>query len=62
MPTFVFFQNGVPTGVTVEGIKGHRSVVLTADGLVDRVRGADRVALEEIVETLAEKEKGAGRE
>jgi thioredoxin 1 len=63
MPTFVFFQNGVPKGLAVEGIKGRQSVVLTADGLVDRVRGADQVALKAIVQTLARKEKGAaGRE
>jgi len=63
MPTFMFFQNGVPNGLAVESIKGRQSVGLTADGLVDRVRGADRVALEAIVKTLASKVKdAAGRE
>ncbi|KAJ4268814.1 hypothetical protein NW762_002884 [Fusarium torreyae] len=56
MPTFVFFQGGVPKGVAVEGLKGSRSVNTTQDGLVDRVRGADRSALEAVVKALAKKE------
>ncbi|KAI1501585.1 thioredoxin-like protein [Biscogniauxia marginata] len=55
MPTFVFLKNGVPNGVAVEGIKGRQSVSFTDDGLVDRVRGADRVALEAVVQALANK-------
>ncbi|KAM5350990.1 hypothetical protein ACJ41O_003713 [Fusarium nematophilum] len=53
MPTFVFFQNGIPKGVAVEGLKGRQSVGLGGDGLVERVRGADRVALEAAVKALA---------
>lgn len=55
MPTFVFFQDGVPKGVSVEGIKGRSTVGVTDDGLVDRVRGADRAALEAVVQAFVEK-------
>lgn len=55
MPTFVFFHKGEPKGVTVEGLQGRQSVGLTADGLVDRVRGADKMALEAVVKALARK-------
>ncbi|KAI8949208.1 thioredoxin-like protein [Xylaria longipes] len=55
MPTFVFFQNGVPKGVAVEGMRARQSVSLTDDGLVDRVRGADKPALEAVVQALASK-------
>lgn len=62
MPTFVFFQNGVPKGVAVEGIKARQSVNFTGDGLVDRIRGADRAALQAVVQALASQgEGGAGR-
>ncbi|KAI0444555.1 thioredoxin-like protein [Xylaria telfairii] len=44
MPTFMFFQDGVPKGVAVEG------------RLVDRIRGADKPALEAVVQALARKE------
>jgi thioredoxin 1 len=53
MPTFMFLENGEPKGVAVEGLGPRPSVVLTADGLVDRVRGADRVALQAVVQALA---------
>ncbi|KAI1361997.1 thioredoxin-like protein [Xylaria arbuscula] len=54
MPTFVFFRDGLPSGVDVRGAVGARSsVVTTADGLVERVRGADKVALETVVKALA---------
>lgn len=53
MPTFVFFQNGAPKGVAVESVKSRPSVGLTGEGLIDRVRGADRVALEAVVQALA---------
>ncbi|KAJ8122681.1 hypothetical protein ONZ43_g1186 [Nemania bipapillata] len=55
MPTFMFFQDGVPKGVTVEGLKARQSVSLTDDGLVDRIRGADKPALEAVVRALASK-------
>lgn len=55
MPTFLFFQNGAPKGVAVEGIQKRQSVVFTDDGLVDRVRGADRAALQAVVKALASK-------
>ncbi|KAI1194171.1 thioredoxin-like protein [Nemania serpens] len=53
MPTFMFFQNGVPKGVAVEGMKSRPSVSLSDDGLVDMVRGADKAALEAVVQALA---------
>jgi thioredoxin 1 len=53
MPTFLFFRNGAPKGVAAEGIPARSSVVLTADGLVERVRGADRAALQAVVQALA---------
>ena len=53
MPTFLFFRNGAPQGVAVEGIKSRSSVSFTDDGLVDRVRGADRQALQATVQALA---------
>ncbi|KAI0873104.1 thioredoxin-like protein [Hypoxylon argillaceum] len=55
MPTFMFFQDGVPKGVAVEGLKARPSVGLTDDGLVDKVRGADKPALEAVVQALAGK-------
>ncbi|KAJ2997970.1 hypothetical protein NUW58_g469 [Xylaria curta] len=55
MPTFMFFQNGVPKGVDVEGLRSRQSVVLTDDGLVEKVRGADKPALEAVVHALARK-------
>ncbi|KAL4726369.1 hypothetical protein ACLX1H_007050 [Fusarium chlamydosporum] len=56
MPTFVFFSDGVPKGVAVEGLPSGHSVNVTKDGLVDRIRGADRRALEAVVKALASKE------
>lgn len=55
MPTFVFFEGGKPKGVAVEGLKARQSVGMTGDGTVDRVRGADKAALEAVVKALAEK-------
>ena len=55
MPTFVVFRGGVPAGVAVEAMKGRGSVGLTSEGLVERVRGADRAALEAVVKALASK-------
>jgi len=52
MPTFVFFQDGKPRGVAVDGLKARPSVVI-ADGLVERIRGADKPALESAVQALA---------
>ncbi|KAI0834638.1 thioredoxin-like protein [Hypoxylon sp. FL0890] len=57
MPTFMFFRNGVPKGVAVEGIKARQSVSFTNDGLVDKIRGADRGALQAVVQALAGVEK-----
>ncbi|KAK9416769.1 putative Thioredoxin-like protein [Seiridium unicorne] len=53
MPTFLFFQNGVPRGVAVDRIRGRQSLSITDDGLVDKVRGADPVALKAVIEALA---------
>ncbi|KAI0403973.1 thioredoxin-like protein [Xylaria palmicola] len=55
MPTFLFFERGAPRGVMVDGIRGHPSVSFGDDGLVDRIRGADKVALEKVVQALAGK-------
>ncbi|KAH8807936.1 thioredoxin-like protein [Xylogone sp. PMI_703] len=57
MPTFMFFQNGVPKGVAVDGLKSRQSVSVTSDGLVDKIRGADRAALQAAVQALATQEK-----
>jgi thioredoxin 1 len=57
MPTFLFFQNGKPQGVAVEGMKERQSVKLTDDGRVDRVLGADKAALQAVVEALANPRK-----
>ncbi|KAH7153640.1 thioredoxin-like protein [Dactylonectria macrodidyma] len=59
MPTFVVFENGQPKGIPVEGLKDRRTVNFTADGSVDRLRGADPVALKAVVAALAAKVKGA---
>jgi thioredoxin 1 len=55
MPTFVFFQNGAVQGPAVDSIKGRQSVNLGEKGVVERIRGADPVALEAAVEALSEK-------
>lgn len=52
MPTFMFFQDGQPKGVAVDGLKPRPSVVI-ADGLVERIRGADKPALQSTVQALA---------
>ncbi|KAK4201335.1 thioredoxin-like protein [Triangularia verruculosa] len=62
MPTFLFFRNGAPTGVAVEGLGARPSVPLTGDGLVERVRGADRAALQAVVQALAGQGGKAGKE
>ncbi|QUC20716.1 uncharacterized protein UV8b_04957 [Ustilaginoidea virens] len=56
MPTFMVFDKGVPGGVAVPGLGGRPSVGLADDGRVSKVMGADRVALEAVVRTLAEGE------
>jgi len=60
MPTFLFFQNGKPKGVAVDGMKARSSVVMSGDGLIEQVRGADKAALEAAVLALAAKSKGKG--
>ncbi|KAG6168148.1 hypothetical protein E4U23_003429 [Claviceps purpurea] len=63
MPTFIFFENGAPKGVTVEGLQGRQSCGFTDDGRVSQVRGADRQALEAVVRALGAKDKDmSGRE
>ncbi|KAI1295283.1 thioredoxin-like protein [Xylaria venustula] len=59
MPTFVFFRDGLPQGVSVDGVGARSSVVRTPDGLVERVRGADKGAIETVVKTLALEVGGA---
>lgn len=58
MPTFVFFRDGVPQGVSVDGLKARNSVIFTDNGLVDRILGADRVALEAAVQALTLQHQG----
>ncbi|UKZ82856.1 hypothetical protein TrVFT333_010656, partial [Trichoderma virens FT-333] len=58
MPTFLFFRDGVPQGVSVEDTKPGCSVTFTHKGLVDRIRGADRAALETAVQSLSLKNQG----
>ncbi|KAK3326394.1 thioredoxin-like protein [Apodospora peruviana] len=54
MPTFLFFEDGKPKGVAVGSLRKRQSVRMTADGkLVDRILGADKPALEEVVKALA---------
>lgn len=53
MPTFVFFRDGVPQGVNVDGLKARGSVKLSSNGLVDRILGADKAALEATVQALS---------
>ncbi|KAB5563238.1 thioredoxin [Coniochaeta sp. 2T2.1] len=53
MPTFIPFVSGKPVGVVVEGLKGRGSVKVDGEGRVDRVMGADKVALEGVVKALA---------
>ncbi|EFQ34349.1 thioredoxin [Colletotrichum graminicola] len=53
MPTFVFFQNGKPQGVNVEGFTPKQTVVMSSEGLVERVRGADRASLQAVVRAMA---------
>lgn len=53
MPTFLFFQSGAPKGVAVENLAARQSIQLSADGRVERVRGADRGALQAVVQALA---------
>jgi thioredoxin 1 len=60
MPTFLFFQNGKPKGVAVDGVTARSSVVMSGDGLVEQVRGADKAVLEAAVLALAAKSKGKG--
>ncbi|KAK3371079.1 thioredoxin [Lasiosphaeria ovina] len=52
MPTFLFFEKGSPKGVAVQGIQPRQSVSLTDDGRVDRIRGADKAALQAVVKAL----------
>ncbi|KAI1138649.1 thioredoxin-like protein [Hypoxylon sp. FL0543] len=54
MPTFLFFQNGVPKGVSVKPPRPSNS---TADVFVERIRGADRGTLQAVVQALADMEK-----
>ncbi|GAW25084.1 putative thioredoxin [Rosellinia necatrix] len=60
MPTFVVFRGGAPAGVAVAGLAARPSVVRDGDGLVTRVRGADKVALEAVVRALAAEVGSAG--
>ncbi|WYZ43556.1 hypothetical protein EsH8_VI_001255 [Colletotrichum jinshuiense] len=52
MPTFLFFRDGKPEGVKVQGLTPRQSISFTGEGLVDRVRGADRAALQAVIQAL----------
>ncbi|GAW24022.1 hypothetical protein ANO14919_136010 [Xylariales sp. No.14919] len=52
MPTFVFFRKGSP-GVEVGALASRSTVVASREGLVERIRGADKVAIETVVKALA---------
>lgn len=58
MPTFVFFRDGLPQGVSVEGLKPSSSVRFTDNGLLDRILGADRAAIASAVQALSLEKKG----
>ncbi|OAQ96735.1 hypothetical protein LLEC1_08002 [Akanthomyces lecanii] len=58
MPTFVFFRDGAPRGVAVEGLKARSSVKVAADGSVDRILGADKDSLEATVQALSRQLRG----
>ncbi|RYP68032.1 hypothetical protein DL769_005603 [Monosporascus sp. CRB-8-3] len=58
VPTFIFFHDCVPKGVAVKGLRSRPAVHFTSDGLVDRIQGADRAALEAIVQALAMQAEG----
>ena len=52
MPTFVFFENGQPQSVAVKSAVGSPSL---KDGKVERIRGADAMALRNVVLALSDK-------
>ncbi len=56
MPTFVFFENGQPQSVAVKSAVGSPSL---KDGKVERIRGADAMALRTVVMALSEKFRDA---
>jgi thioredoxin 1 len=58
MPSFLFFEGGKPTLVSVPNIKKGASVVLADNGSVERIRGADPMALTSVVLSLSSKVKG----
>lgn len=58
MPTFVFFEGARPTPVQAKLAKSGPSVVLV-DGGVERIRGADPMALTAVTLALYDKVKGA---
>lgn len=53
MPTFVVFQNGKPKGLAIQSLKNHQSIVFSDDGLVERIRGANKPALDAVVGAMA---------
>jgi len=57
MPTFVFFANGKPQAVNAPEVKKGMSVVANDDGHVEKLRGADPVALRAVVAALSAKAK-----
>lgn len=58
MPTFVVFRKGENVGVKVDGITPQNAggAVVDGEGRVDRIRGADKRALEGVVKALVKEE------
>lgn len=59
MPTFVFFEGGKPAPVQDAKLTRTGPSVVMGDGGVERIRGADPMALTAVVAALYEKVKGA---
>ncbi|KXJ86974.1 thioredoxin-like protein [Microdochium bolleyi] len=57
MPTFVFFANGKPQAVDAADVKRGQSVVADSSGHVEKIRGADPMALKAVVAALSAKAK-----
>jgi hypothetical protein len=55
MPTFLCFKDGQPTPVAVQSNKSSTSARISADGLVERIKGADIALLKVVVQALSEK-------
>lgn len=57
MPTFIPITNGKPQPVTVPNVKPGRSVIQDTNGRVERILGADVMALKAMVAAMSETAK-----